>query len=91
MIQTQENSKTTSFWAWFKPVGPKFGQPIFFSKIWLHQSLYIIYGHLSSCTVSEKTNDPILIKFSEGRTERQTHESDFMARFPTNVECPIQK
>ena len=26
---------------------------------------------LSSCTISEETNDPILRKFSDGRTDRQ--------------------
>ena len=29
------------------------------------------YGHLSSCTISEKTNDPILRKLSDGRTDRR--------------------
>ena len=30
------------------------------------------HGQLSSCTISEKTNDPILRKLSDGRTDRQT-------------------
>ena len=34
-----------SFWAWFRHVGPKFGQPIFFSKIWLCQSLDIMVSY----------------------------------------------
>ena len=29
-------------------------------------------GHLSSCTISEKTNDPILKKLSDGRRNGQT-------------------
>ena len=29
----------TSFWAWFRPIGPKFKPPIFFSKVWPCQSL----------------------------------------------------
>lgn len=37
----------------------------------------------------KKTNAPILIKFSDGRTEEQTDESDFIGRCRTNVECPI--
>ena len=28
------------------------------------------HGQLSSCTISEKTNYPILRKFSDGRTDR---------------------
>lgn len=39
----------------------------------------------------KKTNAPILIKFSDGRTEEQTDESDFIGRYRTNVECPINK
>ena len=39
-----------------------------------------------------KTNDPILRKLSDGRTDRQTggqtDESDFIGRCPTNVERP---
>ena len=27
------------------------------------------HGHLSSCTISEKTNDPVLWKLSEGHTD----------------------
>ena len=30
------------------------------------------HGQLSSCKISEKTNDPILRKFSEERTNRRT-------------------
>ena len=29
-------------------------------------------GQLSSCTISEKTNDPILRKLSDGRKDRRT-------------------
>ena len=34
-----------SFWAWFRSVGPKFGSPIFFSKIWLRQLLDIMVSY----------------------------------------------
>ena len=47
------------------------------------------HGQLSSCTISEKTNDLILRKLSDGRTDGQTDESDFIGRCPTNVELPI--
>ena len=46
-------------------------------------------GQLSSCTTSEKANDPILRKFIDGRTDRrkdrQTDEFDFIGCCPTNV------
>ena len=45
----------------------------------------IRYGQLSSCTISEKTNDPILRKLGGGRTDGQTDESDFIGRCTTNV------
>ena len=55
------------------------------------------HGNLLSCTITEKTNDPILRKLSDGRTEgrtegrtdRQTDESDFIGRCPTNIDSPI--
>ena len=37
------------------------------------------HGQLSACTISEKTEDPIL---------RQVEESDFIGRCPTNAERP---
>ena len=46
------------------------------------------HGQPSSFTISEKTNDSILRKLSDGRTDRQTDESDFTERSPTNVERP---
>ena len=50
------------------------------------------YGQLSSCTILEKTNDPILRKLSDGRADGQTdvttEESDFIGRCPTYVEHP---
>ena len=42
------------------------------SKIWLCQSLDTVHVHLSSCKISEKPNDLILRKFSDGRTDRWT-------------------
>ena len=53
------------------------------------------HGQLSSCTISEKTNDPILRKLNDGRTDGrtdgQTDESDFIVPCPTNVKCSIVK
>ena len=50
------------------------------------------HGQLSSCTISEKTNDPIFRKFSDGRTDgqtdKQTDDNDFIGRCATNVNRP---
>ena len=75
----------TSFWVWFTPVGPKFKPPNIFLKN-LASSDTRYHSQLSSCTISEKTNDPILRKLSDGRTD----ESDFTGCCPTNVECPTR-
>ena len=44
---------------------------LFFFKN-LAPSVTRCHGQLSSCTISEKNNDPILRKRSDGRTDRQT-------------------
>ena len=54
------------------------------------------HGHLSSCTISGKTDDQWLGEFSDGQTDggtdgltnRETDESDFIGSCPTNVERP---
>ena len=77
--------RKTSFWAWFRPVGPKFGRRKFYFKN-LASSIIRHNGQLSSCTISGKTNDPILRKLNDNiRTDRQTDESDFIGSCPTNV------
>ena len=71
MNQTWENGKKTNF-------GPDFS--LFLAQIWaanfspanLASSVTTYHGQLSPCTISEKTNDPILRKLSDGRTDRQT-------------------
>ena len=45
---------------------------IFFFFKNLAPSLTRCHGQLSSCTISEKTNDPILGKLSDGQKDRQT-------------------
>ena len=40
----------------------------FFKTLTLSVTRY--HGQLSSCTISEKTNDPILRKLSNGRTDQ---------------------
>ena len=66
MIQTQENSEKP-------PFGPKFGPQIFFYKN-LALSVTRYHGLLLSCTISGKTNDLILRKFSDRQTDRQMDE-----------------
>ena len=61
----------------------------FFKNLALSVTRY--YGQLSSCTILEKTNDPIFRKLSDGRTDRWTDESHFTGRCPTNIERPIKK
>ena len=57
MIQNQENGKK-----------PHYGTPNFFFKN-LPSSVTTYHRQLASGTISEKTNDPILRKFSDGRTD----------------------
>ena len=49
------------------------------------------HGQLSSCAISEKTNDPIWRKLSDGWTDGQTDKSNFIGPCPTNVEPPKRK
>ena len=92
--------KKTHFWPDLEPLGPNSGPKFFFKNLTLSVTRY--HGHLSSCTTSEKTNDPFLRKCSgwrmdkwtDGRTDgqkdqwtdRQTDKSDFIGCCPTNVE-----
>ena len=49
-------------------LAPKFGAH-FFSLKNLACSVTRYHGQLSSCAISEKTNDPILRKLSDGQTD----------------------
>ena len=74
-------------WAQLWPIWSKFGPTILASLVTRHR------GQLSSCTISKKTNDSILIKLSDrrtaGRTNReQTNQSDFIGRCPSDVKRP---
>ena len=42
----------------------------------LASSVTRYHGQLSSCTISEKNNDPILRKLSEGRKDGRTEERE---------------
>ena len=68
MIQTQENGKKPHFWPHLGSLSQNSGCHFFLN---LALSVTRYHGQLSSCTISEKTNDPILRKVSDGRTDRQ--------------------
>ena len=84
-----------SFGPDFHPFGPNLSCQIFFFKN-LVRSVTRYHGQLSSCTISEKTNDPILRKLigeqMDRWTDRQIHgqmdKSDFIGCCSTNVERP---
>jgi len=61
----------TSFLGHFWPFLAIFGQMHFFLKN-RAPSVFIIYGPLTSCKKSEKTNEPILRKVRCWQTDRQT-------------------
>ena len=68
--QTSENGKKPSFGSDFDPFDLNSGRQIFFFK---NLSLSVNRNYQLSCTVSEKINDPILRKFSDGRTDGRTN------------------
>ena len=68
MIQTQENGEKPHSGPNFGPLDPDSGRYIFFINLASSGTRY--HGQLSSCTMSEKTNDPILRKLCDGQTER---------------------
>ena len=51
------------------PFGPNLGPKFIFFFKNLSSSITRYHGQLSSCTISEKTNDPILRKLSDGWTD----------------------
>ena len=57
---------------------------IFFFFKNLAPSVTKYHGHLSSCTISEKSNDPILRKLREGRTDRPTNGPEWFHRTLSN-------
>ena len=47
------------------------------------------FGQLSSCTIPEKTNDPILRKLSDGWIDEQINKSDFIGSSVQNEQSPL--
>ena len=67
MIQTQENSKKLHFGPNLGPLVPNLGRQFKKKKKKiLAASVTRYHGQLSSCTISEKANDPILRKLTDG-------------------------
>ena len=93
MKQTQENGKKPSFGSNLGLVGLNSSHKFFFKNLALSVARY--HSQLSSCTISGKTNDPILRKPSDGRTNGQTEggtdgqvDQWFHRLLSTNIECP---
>ena len=65
-------------------------------KIWATNSFFKnlaslftnYYGKLLSCKISEKTNNPILRKLSDGQMDRWMDKSDFTGHRLTKIELP---
>ena len=106
--QTRGNGKKPSFRPDFGPFGPNVGGQFFFFFFKNLASIVTRYhGRLSSCTISEKTNDLILRRLSNGRTDGRTDRrtdgrtvrrtdgptdvSDLVGHGTTNVERPKSK
>ena len=87
--QTWKNGKNLVLSPILTPLAQILATNIFSKNLALSVTTY--HGQLSSCTISEKTNDPVLRKVRDGRTDGQTEESDFIGRCPTNVELPKSK
>ena len=82
-----------TFWTWFRSFWPEFWLPFFsffFKNLASSGTRY--HGQLSSFKISEKTYYPILRNLvTDGRTDRQTDESDFLGRWPTDFNRSIDK
>ena len=63
--------RRTSFWAWFRPVGPKFGRWFFFKNLASSDTRY--HCQLSLCIILGKTNDPFLRKLTNGWMDGQKY------------------
>ena len=70
MTQTQENGEKPHFEPNLGPLSRNSGRQIFFKNMGLSVARY--YCQISLCTISDKTNEPILRKINGGRTYGQT-------------------
>ena len=74
---------------WAQILAANFFFSFFFKN--LASSVTRHHGQLWSCTISEKTNDPIVNKLSDGQRDGLTDESDFIGCCLNNVEHPKMK
>ena len=73
LIPNLNKCKKPSFRPNFGPFGPNSGrQFFFFFFLNMAPSVSRYHGQLSSCTIPEKTNHPILTKLSDGLTDGRT-------------------
>ena len=85
MIQTKENGKNLHFGPDLGRLGPSSSRQ-FSPPQNLTLSVYRYHGQLSSCTISEKTNDPVFKNLvTDEWTDRQTDESDFLIKLISNL------
>ena len=91
MIQIQGNNKKLHVGSNLGTLDPDLGRQCPFRNLALSVNKY--YGTLSSCIISEKTNNPILRKFSDGRSciqrDGQRDKSDIRGRRSIHVKRPI--
>ena len=78
MIKTQENGGKPHFGPNYARLAQILAAKLFFKNLALSVTRY--HGQLSSCTISKKTNDPILRKISDGRTDGQKDERELFHR-----------
>ena len=85
-IQTQENGEKPHFVLDLGPLDPNLGHHFFFFKNQA-SSVSRYHGQLLLCTISEKTNDSIFRKFSDGRTDGQTdRQTDWSVRLTSSAQ-----
>ena len=87
-------AKKPSFGTILAHLAQIWGAKFFFLK-GLAAPFFRYHSQLSSCTISEKNNDSILRKLSDGQTDRwageQKDESDFIERHSINDKRPITR
>ena len=94
MNQTWKNGKKTNFGPNFDPFSPNLSHQIFFSKIWLHQSLDIIvsyqYVQYQKKIMIKSWENLVMDERTDGRTDwkmdKRTDESGFIGCCPSNFE-----
>ena len=81
MIQTQGNDQKTHFGPDLGPLGPNSGHQFFFQNLASSVARYYSQQYQKKLMIQSREN-----LVTDGRTDGQTDESDFIGRCPTNVE-----